>query len=120
LATLIFVVDDLQTLYGMPSREGPKSVDDNLANYSKDIQELLQKLRKVVRESASQAEETISYQIPTFKLNGRNLVHFGAFKDHIAFFPTSFGREKFKKELSHYKGEGEPFNFRWTNRSPMV
>ncbi len=88
----------------MLSKARPKSVDDYIEMYPKDIQDLLQKLRRVIRESAPQAEETISYQIPTFKLNGRNLVHFSAFKDHIAFFPTSSGREAFKKELAHYKG----------------
>lgn len=88
----------------MPSREGATGVDEYIAKYPKDIQDLLEKLRKVIRESAPRAEEAISYQIPTFKLYGRNLVHYGAFKDHIAFFPTSSGREVFKKELSRYKG----------------
>ena len=60
-------------------------------------------MRQTIRECAPGAEEAISYQIPTFKLNG-NLVHFAAFKDHISFFPTSSGREAFKKELKIYKG----------------
>jgi uncharacterized protein YdhG (YjbR/CyaY superfamily) len=69
----------------------------------KNVRDILQKLRETIAESAPDAEETISYQIPTFKLNG-NLVHFGAFKNHIAFFPTASGKEAFKKELSQYKG----------------
>jgi len=54
-----------------------------------------------IKKSAPQAEETISYQMPAFKLNG-NLVYFAAFKDHIGFFPTSSGVAAFKKELSKY------------------
>jgi len=54
------------------------------------------------RKAAPRARETISYGIPTYKLNG-NLVHFGAFKDHVSFFPTSSGVNAFKKELSKYR-----------------
>lgn len=53
-----------------------------------------------------EAEEAISYQIPTFKLNG-NLVHFAAFKNHIGFYLTASGQKAFEKELSVYKsGKG--------------
>ncbi len=80
-----------------------ETIDEYIAMYPENIQRILEKLRQTIRESAPRAEEVISYQIPTFKLNG-NLVHFAAFKDHISFFPTSSGREAFKKELSKYKG----------------
>jgi uncharacterized protein YdhG (YjbR/CyaY superfamily) len=58
---------------------------------------------QAIREAAPEAVDAISYQIPTFKLNG-NLVHFAAFKNHIGFYPTPSGIEAFKKELSLYKG----------------
>ena len=80
-----------------------ETIDEYISMYPDNIQAILKKLRQIVREAAPKAEETISYQIPTFKLNG-NLVHFAAFKDHISFFPTSSGRIAFKKELSKYKG----------------
>lgn len=80
-----------------------ETIDEYISMYPDNIQSILKKLRHVVRESAPRAKETISYQIPTFKLNG-NLVHFAAFIDHISFFPTSSGRIQFKKELSKYKG----------------
>lgn len=67
-----------------------------------NVQNILEKLRLTIKESAPEAQEAISYRIPTFKLNG-NLVHFGAFKNHIGFYPTSSGIEAFKKELSQYK-----------------
>jgi uncharacterized protein YdhG (YjbR/CyaY superfamily) len=59
-------------------------------------------MRTTIKKAAPNAQEAISYGIPTYKLNG-NLVHFGAFKDHISFFPTSSGTAAFKKEISKYK-----------------
>lgn len=85
------------------SKQKAKTVDEYIAMYPGNVQSILKKLRQTIRESASGAQEVISYQIPTFKLNG-NLVHFGVFEDHIGFFPTPTGKEAFKKELSKYKG----------------
>jgi uncharacterized protein YdhG (YjbR/CyaY superfamily) len=80
-----------------------KTVDEYVAMYHGNVQTILEKLRRTIKESAPEAQEVISYRIPTYKLNGF-LVHFGAFEDHIGFFPTSSGKEAFKKELSQYKG----------------
>jgi uncharacterized protein YdhG (YjbR/CyaY superfamily) len=79
-------------------RTAPKNVDDYIERYPKDVQAVLRKLRAVIRKAAPEAAETISYQIPAYKL-GRDLVYFAAFTDHISFFPTSSGVSKFKKEL---------------------
>jgi len=87
----------------MKGKKQPETIDEYIETFPKDVQIILQKMRQTVRKVAPEAEETISYQIPTFKLNG-NLVHFAAFKDHISFFPTSSARVAFKKELSKYKG----------------
>ena len=81
----------------------PKDIDAYIASYPKDIQEILEKVRMTIRENAPGADEKISYGIPTFYLKG-NLVHFAAYKRHIGFYPTPSGIEKFKKELSVYKG----------------
>jgi uncharacterized protein YdhG (YjbR/CyaY superfamily) len=80
-----------------------ETIEDYIAQYPGDVQRILKKLRQTIREAAPEAQEVISYRIPTFRLNG-NLVHFGAFKDHIGFFPTSSARENFDKELSKYEG----------------
>jgi len=77
------------------------TIDEYISLFPKNIQEILEKIRHTIKKSAPQAEETISYQMPAFKLNG-NLVYFAAFKDHIGFFPTSSGVAAFKKELSKY------------------
>ncbi len=80
-----------------------KDIDEYIAGFPKDIQEILQTVRSTIKKAAPAAEETISYAIPTFTLNG-NLVHFAAFKNHIGFYPAPTGIEEFKKELSVYKG----------------
>jgi uncharacterized protein YdhG (YjbR/CyaY superfamily) len=78
------------------------TIDQYIAGFPMDIQKILQKIRATIRKAAPKAEETISYAIPTFRMN-KNLVHFAAFKYHIGFYPTPSGISKFKKELTAYK-----------------
>lgn len=85
------------------NRAAPTTIDEYIAGYPPDVQAILQQIRQTIREAAPDAEEAISYQLPTFRLHG-NLVHFGAFKSHIGFYPTPTGIEKFQKELSVYQG----------------
>jgi uncharacterized protein YdhG (YjbR/CyaY superfamily) len=82
-------------------RKAPKTIDEYIASYPKNVQAILEQLRQAVCEAAPEAEEVISYQMPAFKQRGI-LVYFGAFKDHIGFFPTASGVEAFKVELSGY------------------
>jgi uncharacterized protein YdhG (YjbR/CyaY superfamily) len=79
------------------------NIDEYIANFPADIQEILQELRATIKAAAPEAEEAISYQMPTFKLKG-NLVHFAAYKNHIGFYPVPRGIEAFQEELSAYKG----------------
>ncbi len=84
----------------------PRTMDEYIAGFPHEIQEILEKIRKTIRRAAPQAEESIKYQMPTFTLNG-NLVHFAAFKKHIGLYPTPSGTEKFREELSPYEtGKG--------------
>ena len=80
-----------------------KTIDEYIQLFPKEIQHILKDLRQTIRDAAPEAEETINYQMPTFTLDG-NLVHFAAFKNHIGFYPTPSGIEKFKKELAKYEG----------------
>ena len=84
------------------SKATAKDIDEYIAGFPKDIQAILQKIRQTVKKAAPDATEKISYQMPTFYLNG-NLVHFAAFKNHIGFYPTPSGTAKFKKEISGYQ-----------------
>lgn len=85
------------------NKAGFSSIDEYIATFPPDIQKILEKIRAIVKAAAPEAQEKISYQMPTFFLNG-NLVHFAAFKNHIGFYPTPSGIEKFKKELAGYQG----------------
>lgn len=79
-----------------------KSIDEYISNFPPEVQEILKNLRKVIKESAPDAEEKISYQMPAFALHG-NLVYFAAYRNHIGFYPTSSGIDAFKHELLEYK-----------------
>jgi uncharacterized protein YdhG (YjbR/CyaY superfamily) len=81
----------------------PKNIDDYISRFPQEIQAILEELRLTIRNAAPDADETISYQMPTFTLKG-NLVHFAAHKNHIGFYPAPSGIEEFKNELSLYKG----------------
>ena len=84
-----------------------QTVDEYIKAFPKDVQGVLKKMRQTIKEAAPGAIETISYQIPTFKLNGKGLVYFAAFQSHIGFYPIQAGLEGVEKELSQYKqGKG--------------
>jgi len=78
------------------------TIDEYIASFPPGEQQKLREMRAVIRRAAPDAEEAIRYGIPTFRLDGSNLVHFAAFKDHLSFFPTASGVEKFRKDLSAY------------------
>ncbi|MBL7959693.1 DUF1801 domain-containing protein [bacterium] len=78
------------------------TIDEYIESFPIDVQDMLQTLRRTIKNSAPKAVEAISYQIPTFKLHG-NLVHFAAYKNHIGFYPTSSPIKVFAKELTPYK-----------------
>ncbi len=80
------------------------TIDEYIRLQSFDIRDVLEKIRTTIQQEAPDAIETINYQMPTFKLNGKNLVHFAAWKNHIGFYPTPSGLDAFKEELSKYKG----------------
>jgi len=94
-----------------------ESIDDYIKQFTPEVQEKLEALRKVIKESATDATEKISYQMPAFYLHG-NLVYFAAFKHHIGFYPTSSGIEAFKDELSVYKGSKGSVQFTIDNPLP--
>ena len=88
----------------MKSNQGGfNSIDEYIATFPEEIQKILAELRAAIKASAPDAEEKISYQMPTFALKG-NLVHFAAHKKHIGFYPSPSGIQAFKHELSIYEG----------------
>ena len=86
-----------------PDSKGFTNIDEYIATCPQEVQPLLQQMRATIQAAAPQATEKISYQMPTFELEG-NLVHFAAFKNHIGFYPAPRGIEQFAAQLAAYKG----------------
>jgi uncharacterized protein YdhG (YjbR/CyaY superfamily) len=101
------------------SKQKFKTIDNYIESFPKDIQKILQEIRRTIREAAPKAEEVINYQIPTFKLNG-NLVHFAAFKNHIGFYPGSKAIKVFMKEFSSYKSSKGAVQFPIEKQMPLA
>ena len=81
-----------------------QTIDEYISSLPDDVQNVLNMIRKAIREVIPDAEETISYQIPTFKLNGKYIIYFAGWKNHISVYPKPRGNNALKKELSKYKG----------------
>ena len=97
---------------------GPTSVEDYLASLPEEQRVALEKLRKTIKAAAPEATETISYQMPAFKNQGRFLVSYAAFKDHCSFFPASNAvMEALGEQLKPYfSGKG---TLRFTTDKPL-
>lgn len=87
----------------MPPMKKYTSVNEYIADFPADIRDILENIRRAIKELAPGAEESISYGMPGFRLNNHLLVWFAAFKDHISFFPTASGVDAFKDKLKGYK-----------------
>ncbi len=86
----------------MPPKSSPKTIDAYIAGYPPEVQAILQKMRATIHKAAPKAEETMSYKMPTFTLNGKYLVYFAAFKQHISLYPAPNGLPEFKDALAQY------------------
>ena len=80
----------------------PTTIDEYITAFPPDVRDRLSELRATIRREAPQAEERISYRIPTFFLNG-NLVHFAAFAHHVGFYPGPTGIAAFQDTLARFK-----------------
>ena len=85
-----------------PKQQRPTTIDEYIADFPKDVQERLQKVRTAIKKAVPRAEETIAYGVPTFVLHG-NLIHFAGYKNHIGLSPGSKPIEEFKDELTKYR-----------------
>ncbi len=94
-------------------------IDAYIKKFPIEIRQLLVNTRNEIKKITPAAEETISYGIPTFKINGVNIVHFAAFKRHIGFYPTPAIIEAFKKELAPYKQAKGSVQFPYAEALPI-
>ena len=84
------------------NKAGFASVDDYIGTFPKDIQKILEEVRRTIKAAAPDAREKISYQIAAFELNGKNLIHFAGWKNHISMYPIPSGSAAFNKKVSKY------------------
>ena len=79
-------------------------VDAYIAKQPGEARPVLQRVRRIIRQALPEAEETISYQIPTYKLGGQYVVYFAGWKEHWSLYPvTEPVRAKLGAELASYK-----------------
>jgi uncharacterized protein YdhG (YjbR/CyaY superfamily) len=88
----------------------PRDVDEYIAGFPPEIQEILEHIRRTIKRAAPDAQETIKYRMPTFSLNG-SFLHFAAYKSHIGVYPAPRANEEFKHELSLYPGDKSTVRF---------
>lgn len=83
------------------------SIDEYIASFPEDLQKILAEVRRTIKAAAPDAGEKISYNMPTFTLNGKYLVYFAGWKNHIAFYGAPRGNAEFREDLSAYEsGQG--------------
>ena len=81
--------------------------ENYISQFPENVQDILRKIRKLVKDNAPNAKELMAYGMPCYKTNKKPLVYFAAFKNHIGFYATPTGHSEFKEELSEYKqGKG--------------
>jgi uncharacterized protein YdhG (YjbR/CyaY superfamily) len=85
----------------------PKDIDEYITRFTPETQEALVQIRATIQKIIPDAEETISYGIPTFNWHGTYLIYFAAYKKHISFYPVPSEIEKIGKEYSAYKTSGK-------------
>ena len=99
------------------SRAKPQDIDEYIAAFSPEVQEILRRIRRTIQSAAPEAQETISYQMPTFTLHGV-LVHFAAFKNHIGLYPPVSGDAGIEKAIEPYAGEKGNLRFPYSQPIP--
>jgi uncharacterized protein YdhG (YjbR/CyaY superfamily) len=87
----------------MTNKERFTTIDEYISTFPGEIQAVLEKVRQAIHQAAPEAAETMSYGMPTFDLNGKHLVFFAGWKQHISLHPLPAGDEAFQQELAHYK-----------------
>jgi uncharacterized protein YdhG (YjbR/CyaY superfamily) len=89
---------------GCMERRTATDIDEYISWFPDDIQKILKKIRATIKKAAPRAVESISYQIPTFKIDGKVLIYFAAFTKHVSLYPAPRDIVEFKDELKSYKG----------------
>jgi len=97
----------------------PKDIHGYIKSFPKEVQRILNEIHSVIKKTAPKAEETISYGIPAFKLNGKDVVYFAGYRNHVSIYPAPRESAEFKKELAAYKGGKGTIQFPLLNPIPF-
>ena len=94
------------------------NIDEYIANFPKNVQEILQEIRTTISKALPNATEVISYKMPAFKQH-KILIYFAAYKNHIGLYPTSSGIKAFEKEFTNYKWSKGAVQFPINEKMPL-
>lgn len=95
------------------------SIDEYIESFPEDIQEIMNQLRQTIKAAVPDAGEKISYNMPTFTLNGKYLVYFAGWKNHIAFYGAPKGNSEFSEDLSAYESGQGTLQFPYKKPMPL-
>lgn len=94
------------------------NIDEYIANFPTDVQEILQEIRTTIAKALPKATEVISYKMPAFKQH-KVLIYFAAYKNHIGLYPTSSGIKAFEKDFANYKWSKGAVQFPINEKMPL-
>ncbi len=97
----------------------PIDVDSYIADFPENVQALLRQFRKIITETVPEAEEVISYQMPSYKYHGM-MLHFAAFKNHVGLYPGPSAITAFKDELQNYSTSKGTVQFKLDEPLPVA
>lgn len=103
----------------MATKKGFTSVDEYIGTFPPETQKALEEIRATVRAIVPDAKEKISYQIACFELNGKNLIHYAGWKNHISIYPTPEGTAAFNKAIEKYAGGKGTTKFSFSEPLPL-
>lgn len=82
--------------------QGFESIDQYISTFPPKVQEILQAMRSTIASTLPEATEAISYQIPTFRINGKNVIHFAGWKHHVSAYPVAEGDDEYQVKIAPY------------------
>jgi uncharacterized protein YdhG (YjbR/CyaY superfamily) len=88
-----------------------KTVDEYLKSFPPDVQAILKKARRAIRKAAPGAEEVISYQIISFKVNGQRMVYLGGWKHHVGLYPIPVFDRDLEEQIAPYRAAKDTLRF---------
>jgi uncharacterized protein YdhG (YjbR/CyaY superfamily) len=104
----------------MTAEKQARSIDEYIAAFPADMQQRLEAVRRTIHEMVPDATETVSYQIPTFKLDGRYLIYFAGYKHHLGVYPVPVGTDEFESVVGRYRASKATIQFATPSRSPST